>query len=223
MEEFGGDGEVARDEFADGGGGGVRGAEFANDFGVNGGAAGEGADAADEGLDVFVLEKAGDEGGTFDGVMNRGALEWFEQDLMGAERATDHEVGRHGVRKEKANGGGMFGPDFVQEFEAGEGTGFEVDENDVELDLLELAEGVVGAVADVGFPGGGQLREVRLDLGKGGQIIVHHQNPTKLFHLYTVPALAGSVLLSGLRVSAFKLSTCQEGNLFWGACGTGER
>jgi len=125
--------------------------------------------------------------------MNRGALEGFEQDLMGAERATDHEVGRHGISEKKANGGGMFAPDFMKEFEAGEGTGFEVDENDVELDLLELAEGVVGAVADVGFPGFRQLREVGLDQGKGGQIIVHHQNPTKLFHLYTVPALAGSL------------------------------
>ena len=106
----------------------------------------------------------------------------------------------------------MFGPDVVQEFEAGEGPGFEVDENEVELDLLELAEGVVGAVADVDFPGFGQLREVGFDLGKGGQIIVHHQNPTKLFHLYTVPAVGWSLKLSGLRVTAFKLSTCQERN-----------
>ena len=83
----------------------------------------------------------------------------------------------------------MFGPDLVEEFEAGEGTGFEVDENDVELDLLKLAEGVVGAVADVDFPGVGQLREVRFELGKGGQIIVHHQNPTKLFHLCALPAV----------------------------------
>lgn len=111
---------------------------------------------------------------------------------MRPEGAGDHEVGSHGIGEQETNRIGMLRPDLVEELNAGERAGFEIDKNKVESDLAEPAKGVFSGLADMDFPTLRKFGEKGFHLGESSQVIDQYQNSPEIFHAVQTPATAGS-------------------------------
>lgn len=140
-------------------------------------------------MEIFVLEELIDQFSSLERGANDRCIQRLLQDLVRSESAADNEVGRECVRQEKPNNGGVFGPDLMQELEAGEWTGFQIDEDQFKRDLIKQTKGVVSGLGDVDFPIIWKFREMRFDLREGCDVIDQNQNSAELFHTITGPAI----------------------------------